>query len=553
MYKAGCITQALTALAIALLEEARQVRWDKPVSEYLSGFKTQDETDFGKRALLGDLLAHSAGIPTLPFVIQGKNCSNVSRHVDAEKVFGNVQPISTPRSQWHYNEWSYALLAEVIKKLSHKSWAECVDNIIGRAGLARTYVNHIVDENVALPCHIFGQGAQTEGEDKCTSRRDGLDGSGSIYTCVSDMLTICTLLLRASEFPKLTARTEKTPKIFPVSSNGDTDLSKEMLIRAAWAIQQPQFPYGSPPEDSNMYRMGLHGFKLPTGAFNTVANDRKIMSCYVMGAQSPPRRVLGNTSDLGTSTSTYWIFPETASAVVVLSNCGSVNGEITNIISQVLTQALFDLNPTVDYIEIAGLITSRALASWRETIESWTRTRRDIKARHTSAYIGTYNNASIQMTLSITLVPRPVFPNSRPRMCMRINSLEEQVFILYHYHGDNWTFLPSTRDDCIKQGLIQYVANWKSFIVKFDDFREDEGRCRVVKWFLDPDKRVRPFTFERIQEKEEPGGSPSSVYSQPDSGHASGVYAGSGGSRVGLGSRPCSEETVGTRYSDFIQ
>ncbi|KAK4695662.1 hypothetical protein P7C71_g2128, partial [Lecanoromycetidae sp. Uapishka_2] len=243
-----------------------------------------------------------------------------------------------------------------------------------------------------------------------------------------------------------------------------------------------------------------------------------------MGANSFPRKVIGNTSDLGTYTSTYWVFPESESAVIVLSNGNSVNGDATNIIAQCLTQALFNLQPQIDYIAVAKHVSTEALAQWRNAKEQWALHRRPIaRAQPLIAYAGTYTCHELQMTLIVTISTATqrargdtgrIQGDDIGRMSMCINGLPEQVFDLYHYHGDNWTFMPSSRDECVRQGYAQYIQSWKSFIIKFDCFNEDVVRFEGVRWFLDPDDRVKAFQFQKIVEVEREG-SPSSVYSQP--------------------------------------
>ena len=71
-----------------------------------------------------------------------------------------------------------------------------------------------------------------------------------------------------------------------------------------------------------------------------------------MGETSPPRAVIGHTGDLGSFTCVYWAFPDTESAVVV-TNASSVNGDSSNIVAQVLIQALFSLEQEIDLVSIA--------------------------------------------------------------------------------------------------------------------------------------------------------------------------------------------------------
>lgn len=543
-------------MTLSLLEQAGRVSWDAPLSDYLPDLQTQQGVGFDEEVILGDLLSHCTGLAALPWAIRGKHSSVISRSNDVQHVFNNLPPVDKDGANWHYNEWAYAIIADIIDQLSDNPWEYCVENIIGRLGYPRTYIDHQVDDNRVHPYHVMEDGTQVPID---TAHKNGprLRGSGSIKTCVNDMLNWCSFLITAS---KRKLREEECPlAIFPVSSRHETTLTRERLLKAAWTIQQPEFPLSPSPGTGQAYGLGLYTFKLPTKRINTISNSASmIMEDYIMGATSPSRKVIGNTSDLGTYTSTYYIFPETESAIIVLSNGSSVNGDATNIIAQLLTQALFNLQPPIDYLAVADLVSSQAIAQWQTTLEAWTQHQRPyVKCNPLSAYAGEYASPELQMTLSIKTTPGTqrangdtgrIHANDIGRMTMCINNLSSQVFGLYSYHGDNWTFMPASRDECIKQGYGQYIQSWRSFIIKFDNF--SEGKFAHLRWFLDPDWRVRAFIFQRVGMPK----SPSSVYSQPDSTRASSEALSRLDSlRASEGGERAESEDVSGRYSDYVQ
>lgn len=562
VFNTGCMTQSLTAMTLSLMEQSGQISWDTPLSKYLPDFQTRQGACFDDQALLRDLLSHSTGLAAAPLAIRGKHSAVVAKTRDMQQVFNNLPPISQARTEWNHNEWGYTLATQIIDERSGKPWEYCVDNIIGRLGYPRTYMNHQIDYNYAPPCHILADGTPVPLDNVYKDHGHGLEGSGSIRTCVNDMLHWCVLLLMASKEKRYPE--EETPlAIFPVSSSNADTLTKERLLKAAWQIQQPTFVISkaSPTSRSQAYGMGLFKFKLPTRIINKVSNvDSVAMKKYTMGRNSFPRDAIGNTSDLGTYTSTYWVFPGSDSAVIVLSNGNSANGDCTSIISQVLTQALFNLQPQINYLEIAEQVSFEAKAQWQTAQSEWIRHKRpDVKAKPLSAYAGNYISSDLQMTLSITTSPATQRANGDTgriqgddsgRMKMCINSLDEQIFDLYHYHGDNWTFMPSSRDECLKQGYGSYIQSWRSFIIKFDDFCN--GRFWGVRWFLDPDPRVRAFHFERASEGRPMPKSPSSVYSQPESMDVEESSPRRSSATLVDYAGTDSSMTLG-RYSDFIQ
>lgn len=560
VYNTSCLTQSLTAITLSLLEQSGRISWDTPISDYLPDFQTQHGTAFDDRAVLGDLLSHCTGLAAVPLAIRGKYGAVIANTNDIPQVFNNLAPVAPAGAEWRYNEWPYALAAHLIDEVSDHGWAFCVDNVIGRLGYPRTYISHHVDGNCAQPCHMMDDGTLVAIDAAYTDHGQGLRGSGYIRTCVNDMLSWCSLIAAAScmKYPK----DKGTPlAIFPVSSRHENTLTRERLLKAVQDIQQPLFRFSSVPGKMQAYGMGLYNFTLPTKFINTVSNkDSMVMHNYIMGVDSPRRKVIGNTSDLGSYTSTYWVFPETDSAVVVLSNGDSANGDATNIIAQLLTQALFNLETPIDYLAVAELASSQAIVQWQTTLEAWTgRRRSDVRARPLSAYAGDYTSPELQMTLSIKTTlgsnrangdTGRIHANDIGRMRMCINGLKEQVFDLYSYYGDNWTFLPSSRDECLRKGYGQYIESWKSFIIKFDDFREGNENFEVMKWILDPQKGVGVFTFKRVVELPK---SPSSVYSQPDSTSVLEEYLRDDSLGTSEGYSLADTDHKSGHYSDYVQ
>ena len=75
--------------------------------------------------------------------------------------------------------------------------------------------------------------------------------------------------------------------------------------------------------------------------------------------------VVGHTGALGSFTNAYWTFPETESAVIVMTDASSTYGDSRNIVTQVLIQALFELQPAIDYEELALAVVAKAKAKWQ--------------------------------------------------------------------------------------------------------------------------------------------------------------------------------------------
>ena len=510
LYRTGLLTQPLTGITLGLLEQAGRISWDAPVSTYLKELETHPYAGLDTEITIRDLLSHSPELAAVPWAIRGKYGSKFADFVDIEQVVNQLPVRHAGGVNLQNTEWAYALLASVIDRFSDNPWSYCVDNIIGDLGYPRTYLNHQVDRNCNRPYYTVEDGAQVLLDNTETRARSHLNGSGSVLACVQDMLDWCSFLNMA--FNSNPRDEECAPMaIFPVTSGDESTLTKKRLLRAARQIQRPASCDGSCKTNAWTHGMGLYKLQMPSKSINTVSNPEAIvMENDILGAGSRERRIIGNTSDLGTYTSTCWTFPETNSAIVVLSNGNSVNGDATNIIAQVLAQALFDLQPRMNLLAIAECASADAISLWTATYKEWyIRRHRDIPPKPLNTYAGVYHNTDLQMTLTITISPETqratgdlgrIHTDGIGRMEMSLNNLPSQIFTLYNYYGNHWTFMPASRDDCVKQGYGQYIQRWNSFIVKFDEFQD--GRFETVRWYLDPDEGVRAFVFRRPEDED---------------------------------------------------
>lgn len=502
IYKAACCTDAFTATVLSLLEQARRVSFDgtfgslhesfPQILEHNPNFAAHDSKDLN----LGDLLSHCTGLAAVPFALRGVNGSVFVQHEDILHIFANLPSVSARPSEWRRTEWSYAVVACLIDIVSHLPWTKAVDDILGRLGLMRTYTNRTVDDNYARTYKASSEKAENEiDQEPIVEVEDSCGWSGAVRTCVTDMLRWCRLLITASHPKHSIKMAHPSREIHPVSIYEPRTLTKERILRALWTIQQPDRPLveGS----SQMYATGLYTFTLHTTKINTVSNSN-IIPYYRMGKKSTPRKVIGHTGDIGSFTSAYWVFPETESAVVVLTNANSANGDPSNIVAQVLIQALFELQPPIDYVQKSAEIISNAKLQWETTVAEWTSHRKPgPKPKHPNAYIGEYTNSKLRMSLHFVYQSpsEPGHPEEE-RLIFWINGINEQKFSLYHYHEDSWTFLPSSREECLRLGYGIYIPCWWSFVLTFGP--EDSGHCHWVRWRLDPDPRVTAHLFSRV-------------------------------------------------------
>jgi CubicO group peptidase (beta-lactamase class C family) len=205
-----------------------------------------------------------------------------------------------------------------------------VQEIIYTLKLSRTDTCPPFDDNFARAYTAFGDRSPVKRPLPSLEAGDAFDASESIRSCVKDMLTWCQALIAASKIPTHTE--EEAIEVVPALTFDSARRLRRNLFKAMRVLQQPQIPLTRDPSQS--YALGLYSFHLPTKEINAVTNAPNVTNSYILGAESAPRAVIDHNGDLGSFTSAYWAFPETESAVVVMTNVSSVDGDPSNIVAQ---------------------------------------------------------------------------------------------------------------------------------------------------------------------------------------------------------------------------
>ena len=499
IYCLGSCTKALTTVALGLLVESGHVDWNTRVIEYIPEFVTSYSPEVGEKATLRDLLSHSTGLAPLLFAVMGKNSAILPQREDVVHVCSKLPFLARLQSEWKYNNWPYALAARIIEMRSGDSWQSQIHRILKALRMDRSFTTNPDDENIAHGYKVFNDGRMSEGGLPLLKGGDAFDSSGSLRSCVNDMITWCKVLIQAVRTQPLINNNSEAacpPSVGSVAIESSYGLAKHSILKALRTASQPQFPLAK--DSRQAYGLGLFSFHLPTCEINTVTNGHapEIMKGYTLGADSSPMVVVGHTGELGSFTNAYWTFPETESAVIVMTNASSTYGDPSNIVAQVLIQALFEMQPAIDYEKLASGVVAKAKAKWQKAHEAWSAKRKaGTQPRELAAYVGTYTSTDLRMTLSISNVEGNAATHENSlRLC--INGLRDQNFDLYHYHLDTWTFLPKSHDQALKMGIGNYLSRWEAFNVKFD--RLTAGTFRGVTWSLDLDPRTGPQVFSRV-------------------------------------------------------
>jgi CubicO group peptidase (beta-lactamase class C family) len=130
-YRIGSITKTFTAVLVMQLRDAGALDLDDRLSVHLPGAAHGDAT-------VRRLLAHLSGLQREPVGDVWESLVTPSR----EDLLGNLasaELVSAPQRRWHYSNLAYAVLGELVARLTGGSWEEALRaKILAPLGLSRT-------------------------------------------------------------------------------------------------------------------------------------------------------------------------------------------------------------------------------------------------------------------------------------------------------------------------------------------------------------------------------------------------------------------------------
>ncbi|KAH8714866.1 hypothetical protein GQ44DRAFT_625099 [Phaeosphaeriaceae sp. PMI808] len=184
----------------------------------------------------------------------------------------------------------------------------------------------------------------------------------------------------------------------------------------------------------------------------------------------------------------------------------------TDLIAQSLIQALFDTQPKVQLEEYALQASRTSKLIWPALVEEWVSSRvQSTRTPPLKDFVGTYLNTGFLLKIEIFPLTEKSLDvrcesRSNPELLeFRVSSQEKQAGPLRHYHYDVWTFLPDSRDDCVRRGMEDFVL-LPMLLLSFN--RNAEGMVNGLDWDLQAsvcegpapglDWAVAPIRFIRI-------------------------------------------------------
>jgi CubicO group peptidase (beta-lactamase class C family) len=196
---ASC-TKSFTAAAVAMLVDEGKLFWDDPVKKHIPEFRFS--TDFvTEKTTIRDILLHRSGLPGIlgeflsPDLGElmdpdlGKLLNPDYRISDLLRDLQTSKPVCGFREKCEYSQVGFALIGEVIRRVSGSSWRVFItQRILNPLGMSSSYADALSLEEKLGDSHNLENlfiPASRDG-DVITSRWIGI---GSIYATAGGVIT----------------------------------------------------------------------------------------------------------------------------------------------------------------------------------------------------------------------------------------------------------------------------------------------------------------------------------------------------------------------------
>ncbi|KAL4745235.1 hypothetical protein BDW72DRAFT_186962 [Aspergillus terricola var. indicus] len=478
-YFIGSCSKMLTATALGILVEEKKLTWNDPIRKHLPSFNPIEDPRIGEEATIIDACRHTTGLANILF--QGPNGALVHRAEDHIAMV-NALPTSSEDGQrfrecWNYSSGAFGLLALIVEAVTGMSYSKFLQQrILQPLGLKQTLVSEAdvtKNENLAHPYVRMADGKWSKITNRTTTEHHSpVLASVGIRSSVNDLLYFFAAVMDQFHLENNGEHSQRS-----LDEGVQNPLRQISSMWNNWWT----YPVDDGFENDTAYTLGWYRTTIPTGAlglisynsFHDEGDDAWLEQ--IIGRESDPHTLYGHNGITNGSLATAYCFPMSQTAIVVLGNAAEA-GDAPETISQILSQALFDLKPPIDLLPALRGQRERCLKAHGDVVRDWEQGR-DVSKYTGSAenFIGSYiglNSCRISIAASDTAEAKVaiVFNNDQASKC----DLEP-------YNADALSFFVLEHDKLLAKSML----DWDYYKVGVIEFVKDSGVVVGFWWQWD--------------------------------------------------------------------
>ncbi|KAI0839448.1 beta-lactamase/transpeptidase-like protein [Hypoxylon sp. FL0890] len=482
LYTLCSISKSFIAAAVGILVDRGKCKWTDPVGPYLREFHPKGDIRVAKEATFNDFLRHSGGLANPVVTLLGPQGKVLVPeedfiHVLNDTPTGNEQFGSYYNRTWEYSNVSHGLMALIIERLSGDRYADFIDEeILKPLGMNDTVVYKSrlsADNNIAHSYVRLSDGSWYKQPDHewTNEHNTPVLAIVGIRSSIKDLLTWCAATLDAQW-----GRSSKPlPALKGIARNPLREMNS--ILNDYYWTRPNEDDFQNP---CNYYLSWLKcvmpSSMVHWGSWNKTLADngnesQEYINSHILGRKSPKRDLYKITGIGFCGTGSVNLFPETMSAIVVLSSGLNV-GDPSDFVAAIMMQALFELEERVDIMSMVSYEREVRLNDWKSLVADWTAHRdTSVVERPAEEYVGQYTALGIMLTIREG--------SSGKGLELVFNGREDIAQGLEHYNEDMYSYQPTERDDWLKGCWL----DWDYFMVGILHFRRDvSGQVTGVTW-----------------------------------------------------------------------
>jgi len=301
-------SKGFTCFALAMMVDVGKLNWDDKVRQHIPEFQLHDPW-VTENFTVRDLVTHRSGMGLgagdLMFFPEGNDFS-------IDNIIANVrylEPETSFRSEFAYNNNMFIIAGEVLKRVSGLSWEEFIETkILKPVGMtnSKASYNRVTDKSNIIDAHTRAEGKVIQIPHDWS---ETANAAGGIVSNVPDMLTWAKFLMNDA-----------------VTESGEQLLSKKQF-HELWQLQTP-LTVGT----NNLYGSNFKGYGL---------------GWFLTDVKGGHKQVYHTGGLIGTVTQ-FTMIPDLNLAIVVLTN--QMNGNAFNTITNTIKDSYLGYNDR-DWLE----------------------------------------------------------------------------------------------------------------------------------------------------------------------------------------------------------
>ncbi|KAH6611776.1 beta-lactamase/transpeptidase-like protein [Chaetomium sp. MPI-SDFR-AT-0129] len=455
IFHIASLTKSFTGACIDRLRAQGKLSLDDLVQKHLPDAKSHDPV-VAATATIADLLGHRTGLQKADPLWLGAGGELLFERDQTIMAFNALRPQAGFRSQFCYNNIAYGVLGEIIAKITGQPYHTYLqETILSPLGMMRTVVteDNGLPKNSPLAYSTLDNGKPYNVPLPGSSGSTAMGSAGGLLSSGNDLSKYYKALMAA--WSRRISR------------------EKEAVFSDISWIFTPLRIMETPALREKSYTSGWVRSQLPTTVGNMGANPGLLEKMPVLSDGIKPRLALWHQGSLVGATSFVMMFPETESAVLVLTNTMALN-DAADWIGQLLVETLLDSPIRNDYVGFAS-------ESAEQALKLYAKLGRKVKAgrapqgpgRPLSNYVGLYVGFAGFFCIEVL--------NGENGLEILFQGRQSQNYSLQHHHHDTFTWFMS-RDEQIKR--VRFVSyNPALYFIRFN---EEEGRgITVLNWAFD--------------------------------------------------------------------